>query len=211
MAHKGSSAYLNQGRLPRTPRRRRGDEVDDNAGDDYEIPKVYHQMLAEADARASNQAELDDRQIKRRRTGNRMPVVLPGAQSEEPAEIQSIVVVEEEDSKNIFQTAYDSAVSDESDMEWEEVEIGQPSQNYQSEPDGKSDELQITFNVNQASEQPKKASITRRKPVSATEKKLRLDLHKVHLLCLLGHIRLRNHWCNDEDAQVMLMSHQYSH
>jgi xeroderma pigmentosum group C-complementing protein len=182
----------------RTPRRRRGDDVDD--GSDDGIPEVYRQMLAEADARASDQAELDDRPIKRRRTG-KTPAVLPGVQSEQPAEIQS-VVVEEEGTKNILQTAYDSAVSDESDMEWEEVEIGQPLQNYQSESDGKSDELQITFN--QASEQPRKASIARRKPVSATEKKLRLDIHKVHLLCLLGHVRLRNHWCNDDDAQGFL-------
>lgn len=33
--------------------------------------------------------------------------------------------------------------------------------------------------------------------LSKEEKKERLAIHKLHLICLLGHVRVRNAWCND--------------
>lgn len=165
--------------------------------DDDEIPEVYREMLAEADARASNQPETEDRPLKRRRVGERRSV-LPELKSEEQA------IPPSEADENVgrqLQTAYDSAASDDSDMEWEEVEIHQPvSDALQAAASGQGDEpLQITLDK---PTETRKTLVARRKPVSAAEKKLRLDVHKVHLLCLLSHVQRRNLWCNDDEVQV---------
>jgi xeroderma pigmentosum group C-complementing protein len=44
----------------------------------------------------------------------------------------------------------------------------------------------------------------RRKAVSKAEKVLRLEAHKMHVLCLLAHLDRRNEWCNDEDVKKSL-------
>jgi xeroderma pigmentosum group C-complementing protein len=165
-----------------------------------EIPEVYREMLAEADAQAANQTDIDNRPIKRRRVGERSttsPAVQPAAMEEaQPGSGK------DESTDRHVQTVYDLDASDDSDMEWEEVEIQQPSLSIPPSADaGESDEpIQIT--LNEAVEKPPKTVVARRKPASAAEKKLRLDIHKVHVLCLLSHVYLRNLWCNDEELQV---------
>jgi hypothetical protein len=53
--------------------------------------------------------------------------------------------------------------------------------------------------------QDDKSPRTRRKgqkPPTLAERKLRLDVHKIHVMCLLYHVFVRNHWCNDSKLQV---------
>ncbi|KAJ6188420.1 hypothetical protein N7519_003328 [Penicillium mononematosum] len=102
------------------------------------------------------------------------------------------------------QTVYDSSTSDESDVDWEDVELQQPPQsllNKQFTSQGDDEMLQIT--LEQEPEKHKKA-VQRRKPLNGAERKIRLDVHKCHVLCLLGHVQLRNMWCNDEELQEYL-------
>ena len=47
-------------------------------------------------------------------------------------------------------------------------------------------------------------SADRRKPVTKEEKSRRVEVHKVHLLCLLSHVALRNRWCNSPEVQDAL-------
>jgi xeroderma pigmentosum group C-complementing protein len=51
---------------------------------------------------------------------------------------------------------------------------------------------------------PKRAAATRRKPVGPGERKLRLEVHKAHLVCLLAHLDCRNRWCEAESVQSVL-------
>lgn len=177
----------------RTPARWQDDTDDD------EIPEVYREMLAEADARAANQQDIDNRPIKRRRVGER--TTLPATQPTAVEKAEPAVSSKDDDADRQLQTVYDLDASDDSDMVWEEVEIHQPSNVLQPAQAGDSDEpIQIT--LNEAIDEPRKAVVARRKPASAAEKKLRLDIHKVHVLCLLSHVHLRNLWCNDEEVQV---------
>ncbi|KAL1964752.1 hypothetical protein VTN77DRAFT_6619 [Rasamsonia byssochlamydoides] len=191
MPRGGSSSARGRARR-KPPARRQMDDADD------EIPEVYRELLAEADARAANQPDIDNRPIKRRRVGERttLPAAQPTAvEEEEPASR------EDENANRQVQTVYDLDASDDSDMEWEEVEIHQPSLNAPAA--GDSDEpLQIT--LDKAIDKPRKTVVARRKPASAAEKKLRLDIHKVHVLCLLSHVHRRNLWCNDEEVQKFL-------
>jgi xeroderma pigmentosum group C-complementing protein len=110
------------------------------------------------------------------------------------------------------QTVYDIDASDESGMEWEDVELEpsgavsaleskQPT-SFHTDADAGEEPLRITLGEQVDKGKQKATSALRRKPVTGMEKKRRLDIHKVHLLCLLSHVQLRNSWCNDTDIQV---------
>lgn len=168
------------------------------------IPEVYQEMLEEAEARDPGQFH-SDRPIKRRRLGDTkssqtraIPVDSP------PLEQSNVAPPPETDAFQNVQTVYDSTTSDESDVEWEDVDVAQPAHGLFGTADAserRDETLQIT--LDRGSEARKKAP-PRRKPVTAAEKKLRLDAHKAHLLCLLAHVNLRNRWCNDDTVQVFL-------
>lgn len=161
--------------------------------EDDEIPEVYREMLAEADARAATQEPILGQPLKRRRVGERVT----GPRSPEDGTTGLIGTLPKP-----IQMAIDSDMSDDSDMEWEEVDI-KPRQFAEARPSSheeKDEVLQINFD--QETTAPKKHAIARRKPLSVAEKKFRLDIHKFHLLCLLGHVQIRNHWCNDDEVQV---------
>jgi xeroderma pigmentosum group C-complementing protein len=151
-------------------------------------------MLAEADAQAAHQADVD-RPVKRRKVGERStrPQVDEKTQPDRTGE---------QDSRQI-QTVYDLDASDDSDLEWEEVEIQQVAEPLGSTDEQGNDEpLQIM--LDKALDDKPKTVITRRKPLSGAEKKLRLQIHKMHVLCLLGHVHICNLWCNDDEVQQFL-------
>jgi xeroderma pigmentosum group C-complementing protein len=157
--------------------------------------------LAEADARAAEESQ-SERLIKRRRVGER---------ADNTHHIQTNTKNQSSPTSHNFidltqtQTIYDldaeDSSEDESDMEWEEVIVQQRTTNAQNTVHTGGDEsLDITL------EEPsvRRTLVRRRKPVTGTEKKLRLDIHKAHVLCLLGHVYSRNLWCNDDDVQKYL-------
>lgn len=164
---------------------------------DDEIPEVYREMLAEAEAREPQGAEVH-RPVKRRKVGERTATSSRPKRTDEEAPPPEA----SEDVGRQIQTAYDSTASEESDMEWEEVDIQQtPSSSVQADPFSADEPLQITLDQRKDAG---KRTVSRRKPVTGAEKKLRLDIHKVHLLCLLGHVYIRNCWCNDDLVQVCI-------
>lgn len=169
-----------------------------------QIHEVYLEMLEEAEARDPGQFH-SERPIKRRRLGDAkssqtraIPVDSP------PLEQSNGAPHPETDAVHNVQTIYDSSTSDESDVEWEDVDVAQPAHGSFGTADaseGRDETLQIT--LDRGLDARKKAP-PRRKPVNAAEKKLRLDAHKAHLLCLLAHVNSRNRWCNDDTVQVCL-------
>ncbi|PLB55633.1 putative DNA repair protein Rad4 [Aspergillus steynii IBT 23096] len=167
--------------------------------DDDEIPQVYREMLAEAEARDA-QAPAEDRPIKRRKV-QEQPVTAHVSQVSNQSS-QSQTNPDQQSDRQV-QMVYDSSTSEESDMEWEEVDLQQPP----AGPAGitptaeDSGPMEITLDKH---EDQKRRVAPRRKPITATERKLRLDIHKVHVLCLMRHVQMRNLWCNDEEVQKFL-------
>lgn len=100
------------------------------------------------------------------------------------------------------QTAFKDESSDESDFVWEEVGLGQEQFHAaDDEADVEDGELQLVLNDG-GMEGSKQIAAARRKPLTAMERSFRLEIHKVHLLCLLSHVHMRNHWCNDQNVHV---------
>jgi xeroderma pigmentosum group C-complementing protein len=156
--------------------------------------------------------------LKRRRTDPRnAPPVAEGPakfsdpddqDEEDEAEFEDVLGAQHQDDSEVSQfeapskaqqTAYRDSddESDESDHEWEGVDFDTlPPDN---EPSG---DLELTLKSRTI---PQRQKVTpRRKAVSKAEKVLRLEAHKMHVLCLLAHLDRRNEWCNDEDVKRSL-------
>ena len=169
-----------------------------NLREEDEVPEVYREMLAEAEAREAYVPE-NDRPKKRQRIDTRDTISnKPPFKDDSP----QLPTASESEGRQV-QTAYDSTTSDESDAEWEDVEIQQDSgiQQMAVGPSADDEPLQITLTHGDGS---KGKTLSKRKLISAVQKRLRLDVHKVHLLCLLGHVHQRNTYCNDESVQGSL-------
>ncbi|KAL2829364.1 hypothetical protein BJY01DRAFT_124828 [Aspergillus pseudoustus] len=172
--------------------------------DDEEIPEVYREMLAEAESREDGYME-DDRPSKRFKPAGYRATP---AQARVAADTSQDASGTGEDTETATakrpQIVYNSPSEDsaESDMEWEEVDIQKTTLPGPAAPvSGEDDEpLQITL----GQQQDQKRRVLRRKPVTAAERKIRLDVHKTHLLCLMCHVQRRNLWCNDEEVQESL-------
>ncbi|KIW14716.1 hypothetical protein PV08_07500 [Exophiala spinifera] len=174
-----------------------------DASDDG-IPAVYGEMLAEA-AREEQTRSLSSRPSKRRKL------------SEEPSSgigldfnlfgpddnVADANVAANNVPENLQQTVYDEFEgSEESDVEFEDVDLDAPPE----EPDVGAHSRQSRFELDLSKtnlDAPRRTT-PRRKPVSPAERKLRLEVHKAHLLCLLGHLSCRNRWCESPSVQSIL-------
>ena len=47
----------------------------------------------------------------------------------------------------------------------------------------------------------RKAAGPVKRKITAVERRVRLEIHKMHLMCLMTHVSLRNRWCNDKAVQ----------
>ncbi|RAL12006.1 putative DNA repair protein Rad4 [Aspergillus homomorphus CBS 101889] len=186
------------GRAPARRSTRRiqsGQNQNHESNDDQQIPHVYREMLAEAEAREP-QAIDHDRLPKKRKVAQQTHTPRPQVVHQEASALRT----DDESNGQQVQTVYDSPTSssEESDMEWEDIDL-QPTV-----PEASSDDssIQITLDRPEDSGQHKRGP--KRQPITAAEKRLRLDIHKVHLLCLLRHVQIRNRWCNDDELQGAL-------
>ena len=192
------------GRPQRTPRNKGKGR---SASTRNAVPDIYQEMLSETRA---NKSEISERPLKKRKTGKQpassshvsssKPLVLPPADDSDEDEIhfEDVFGVENEISATgTQQTAYRDSddESDASDQNWEPFDFdAKPDE----EPIG---DLVLTLSKK---EEPQKASIPRRKAATRDEKGVRLQVHKMHILCLLYYVERRNRWCNDYDVQKSL-------
>ncbi|KAL1954317.1 hypothetical protein VTO42DRAFT_1391 [Malbranchea cinnamomea] len=196
-----------------------------------DIPSVYREMLSEigqsTDTPSSPIASSGHHAVKRRRVGERsagraVGLFRPEGEGSEEDVTPTIERAEEADGEDgarvnrLVQTVYDVDASEddeESGMEWEDVDFDTEKQGAgaptltsglrNEQQSAETDEpLQITLEKHD--EKGKRKIVRRRKPVTGAEKKRRLDVHKMHILCLLSHVRMRNRWCNDEEVQKAL-------
>ena len=173
------------------------------------VPEVYQQMLAEA---LPNQPSITQRPLKRRKTGPRSAPHAAGdaanasdpidEDDEEDVDFEDVIDTRASDSEALTkaqQTAYRDSdeESNESDHDWDGVDFDTIPQD--DEPTG---DLELTLKPRTA---PQRQKVTpRRKVVSKAEKVLRLEAHKMHVLCLLAYLDRRNKWCNDEEVRKSL-------
>lgn len=169
---------------------------------------LYREMLEDAASSSPASFSEEGRVVKRRRIGGRV-IVSGGHDSEQssvPAEDTDTDKGLSEKEKCKQQTAYnDSDDFTGSDMDWEQVDLGKnPVGEDMEESDREDKPMDLVLDL-KGSTSPRR-SIRRRKASTAEEKRMRLEVHKTHLLCLLAHVHLRNHWCNDVEVQVKLFN-----
>lgn len=176
------------------------------------VPEIYRDMLAEALPR---QSEALERPLKRRRVARRNEVgtsslAKPNDEQddldeEEDIEFENVLGQERTDSEDEEsesppkpqQVAYRSEDdSSASDFDWDNIDFDAKPQ---EEPSG---DLELTLKHRPAPQ--KKIAAPRRKVVTKEEKALRLQIHKMHVLCLLAYVDRRNDWCSDPDVQASL-------
>ncbi|KAI1141552.1 Rad4-domain-containing protein [Hypoxylon sp. FL0543] len=169
------------------------------------VPDIYREMLVEADAHSN--ATSSERPLKRRRPGQRNE---QSPKTPNPAVATSSEDVDDEDDIQFedvpppvatAQTVYrdsEEEEDDDDDLQFEDVDFSFAAPNLDAAEDDSKD-LELNFSA-QTTEGPRK-TVDRRKPISKAEKDRRIEVHKMHLLCLLAHVARRNRWCNDEAVQ----------
>ncbi|KAF3006578.1 hypothetical protein E8E13_006777 [Curvularia kusanoi] len=106
----------------------------------------------------------------------------------------------------VLQTVEDSEESDDdSDMEWEDAlgDGGDSEGEDQSNAASSIGDISVTIGGNKSDEITTKKKV-RRRAITAVDRKRRLEIHKMHVMCLLYHVHRRNVWCNDARVQSAL-------
>lgn len=178
-------------------------------GRSQDVPDVYQQMLVDAVSSSPSMFSSEDRPLKKRRVGGRF-VTTENAESsatggptppDKNAAVDDGSRIGSEDPvarPTIYKDSDDPDESDGSDMDWEEVDI-----NPNAEPSTPADERKdLTLVLGGSDDDPKQSRSQRRRTITGAERTTRLEIHKMHVMGLLAHAHLRNHWCNDETVQV---------
>lgn len=167
---------------------------------------VYHEMLAEAASSAPTRFGEEGQSVKRRRIRGRIvtqgenissdirssPAPDTAGQAEGDYKPGGVSHVR-------LQTTYnDSEDSADNDVAWEDVGVKDEEKEASSE---EPEELDLVLGGDK-SDSFEGRRTRKRKPVTAVERGMRIEIHKMHLLSLLVHVSLRNHWCNDYGVQV---------
>lgn len=174
------------------------------------IPEVYQDMLAEA---LPAQHDISERPLKRRRKFQQNPISSPGTvrqpinldsqDEEEDVQFEDVLDSDKLDDPEFtpkqLQTTYRDSEdeSEESEFEWEGVNLDTHRRD-----DGPSGDLELTLAARSPPQRPTSAS--KRRIVTKEEKAIRLQIHKLHILCLLSYVDRRNRWCSDSDIQELL-------
>lgn len=180
----------------------------------HAVPDVYGEMLADAVSSSPNRKNQDGIPIKRRRVGGRIVtqnVVDDVSQRpdlsinmEHQSGVDDLFEEPKPTLQHIEQTETESEDSVDSDEDFEDVDLGSNVEQHQISDNeiGQLGDLNLVLGAD-VQKTPSSAQV-RRKPITSMEKKLRLEIHKMHLCCLLAHVHLRNHWCNDENVHSAL-------
>ncbi|EXJ93156.1 hypothetical protein A1O3_01713 [Capronia epimyces CBS 606.96] len=178
---------------------------------DNDVPSVYGEMLAEALAEERDSSS-SLRSPKRRKLSEEpsskieLDSDLFGA-SETVPDADTNQGPANDHPEKLQQVVYDDFEgSDESDVEFEDVEL-EPEPEPAGEDGGVSAEPEqksLELDLSKSSLEPSRRGIQRRRPVGPAERKIRLEVHKAHLVCLLAHLSSRNRWCESESVQAVL-------
>ena len=176
------------------------------------VPDVYGEMLAEVVSSSPTRKSDDGPPVKRRRVGGFIVTQSVDDDASQRSE-QSMRTRNQRDDDDLFEEPKptpqhveqtESEDSADSDEDFEDVDIGSNVEQ-QNISDRKMEEPgEFNLVLDGDNRKTLRSVQTRRKPITSTEKRLRLQVHKMHLCSLLAHVHLRNHWCNDESIHSVL-------
>ena len=189
-------------------KRGRGTRVPRSVASENVMPDVYRDMLADAVSSSPTKFDEEAQPVKRRRVGGR--VVMQALddttlhQSDQApidatdTDIEQLAPKSQAARRQISYTESDDSAD--SDVDWEEVDLKNTNKDLSEHDAAENQELSLVLGGDD--HDVRRPPAPRRKPASAADKKLRLEIHKMHLLSLLVHVHRRNHWCNDEEVHV---------
>lgn len=219
---RGRSRKTNDAPTPRRSLRKRDTQEEEQDG----LPEAVREMLHEERAAKRAADGQDKKPLKKRKTAHTQRSSSPAMQ---PEAVETVVQPEPKPASRslppallpyeppprnapsqpparVRQTVEDSDESDDdSDVEWEDA-LGDGND---SEEDGASKaapeigDVSITIGGTK-SEDVSSSRKVRRRAITSVDRKRRLDIHKMHVLCLLYHVHRRNAWCNDARVQSAL-------
>ncbi|KAF2849903.1 Rad4-domain-containing protein [Plenodomus tracheiphilus IPT5] len=209
----GARGRLRKAAESATPRR--SARKSKNSQQDEGIPDVFKELLHDAQAA---EADEDDRPRKKRRTaqprtlkspipetgqrqpplrntGSPLPTRPPSTDVQAPANIRIRQTIEDSDESD-----------DDSDVEWEnalEDENDSDDAEEVKEVAPQIGDINIAIGGKKTEDSTIRRKV-RRRAITSVDKKRRLDIHKMYLMCLLYHVHRRNAWCNDRRVQSTL-------
>ena len=170
-----------------------------------DVPDIYKEMLVEATAMSPPPPKDEGRAAKRRRVEEstsrvEMPQLetTPLDELEDYIEPQSHSVPPARAQQTIYE---DFPSSEESDAGFEDVDLEPGLEHSDAEADNNKP---LQLDLSRHSGRAETPVAQRRKPATTAEKRVRLDVHKWHVLCLMLHGHARSQWCDREDVQVIL-------
>lgn len=176
------------------------------------VPDVYGEMLAEAVCSSPTRKSEDGTPVKRRRVGGRI-VTQPVDDNVSQRSEQSISTGNQRGIDDLYEEPKptpqhieqtESDDSADSDEDFEDVDLGNNVKQHDTSDHGMEEQGELNLVLGADNQKTPISAQVRRKPITSTEKKLRLEIHKMHLCSLLVHVHLRNHWCNDESVHSVL-------
>lgn len=164
---------------------------------------MYREMLRDA-IPSSPLLSDTERPLKRRKihghaSASRAPESDVSEQGSIAGQNTDGVASEDRDALAQRQKQSESGFSSESDINWEEVDLHEVAR--VEDGSENAQELNLVIDDTGASKSDLNQHPKRRQATSA-ERKIKLEIHKMHLLCLLAHVHLRSHWCNDDEVHV---------
>lgn len=200
------------------------------------VPSVFRSLLAEVNHEEPHSKE--ERPLKRRKIGAAATSLVNGAAQLARPENTVLNATPKKPSLSpseyaqeaFLQTVVDySEESEESGSDWEEIVLGHGNESEYDESQkgtdaviGRDSELShdevreeelkdISIVIGDRKPSAQAKNTVKRRVVTATDRKLRLNIHKMHLLCLLYHCYVRNSWCNDRVSQASLLASTILH
>ncbi|KAI9885596.1 MAG: rRNA-processing protein bfr2 [Watsoniomyces obsoletus] len=176
----------------RQPKRRGGQD---------DVPDIYKEMLAEVTASTPGQSSNTERPIKRRKTAHRAITERTVDTTSRDSKRKD---VEPRTPTDRPEARLQTEESEESDIDWEEVDLdinhASDQENDEDEPENGAMDLVL----NEEDTPRKSRAGPTAQALNAEQRRLRLDVHRMHLLCLLTHVGMRNRWCNNRKVQATL-------
>lgn len=171
------------------------------------IPDVLQEMIDEV-ADSTPERPLKKRKIRGRGTSTENSEKAPSLQPRDRDSSTHFEDIPSPKSKQTFFRESDDD-SDENDVTWEDVDVDLEEEDLSEaspQPGPSTSNLRdLDLNLSINTEAPHNVrSIVRRKPMTKEEMKIRINTHKMHILCLLAHIDIRNNWCNDARVHDIL-------
>ena len=191
---------------------RKNKNTQGNDSPKQDVPDVYQEMLSVVVPSSPTLSSQEGRAVKRRRVGGRIVTqrdessinLQPenGGSDANDSGLDELFEDENPPQQQAVQT--DSEDSADSDVDWEEVQVrDHASQHSTPEPENaKGEVLSLVMRDHGDENIVKLSGRLKRKPMTAEDKQLRVQIHKMHVCCLIAHVHIRNHWCNDEEVYV---------